>query len=115
MGKDGNMYFVDPTSSIEHDKNARFDRATDVFNTAQCVHTHNVVLHHEHSANQPQIKRPQTAHSHSMNQNRSTQYLRPQSSSRLLLFLEGPSKTGGEEASKSGRPSSNYRSTNPPT
>ena len=82
MGKDGNMYFVDPASSLDMERNTRYDRAADVFNTAQCVHTHNVVLHHEQSAPGQSQKRPQTAHN--MAHNRSVHQLRPQSSSSLL-------------------------------
>ena len=80
MGKDGNMYFVDPAPVSEAAQN-KYDRAAEVFNSSQGVIAHTHVHHHE----QPTLKllaapkSMKSAHGH----NRSTVSVRPQSSRSL--------------------------------
>ena len=84
MGKDGNMYYVDPTASLEV-KGANYDRAAEVFNSSQGVLTHTAVHHHEApNLHNLAVRKP---HNHGNNtiSNRSNATVRPQSSRRVCL------------------------------
>lgn len=77
MGKDGNMYFVDPVPVSEAAAH-KYDRAAEVFNSSQAVITHTHVHHHEQPTLQQLAARKtvKPVHGH----NRSTVSVRPQSS-----------------------------------
>lgn len=110
MGRDGQMYYVDPVHTCDEDNKAKYDRASDVFNSQQGVLTHNLIHHHSSNTGGGLVSGKKVA----LNHNRSSGGLeRPQSSGKPRVMLAGRSKVGlatVEEVTKiQVRPQSSYK------